>query len=120
MRYVGWGNGGVRRYDARLPQLSDIAFATDSGGAWSPAAGIALPITPVNVTDESGRAWLYFEAYGLSPKGEYGTEIRMEPRDGGEPFSHGHLFRRRSMPAAPQSIPCVHTPPRDPITNGKQ
>jgi hypothetical protein len=77
----------VRRYDARLPQLSDIAFAPDSGGTWTPAPDVALPITPVNITDASGRAWLYFEAYGLSARGEYVTEIRMEPRDGGEAFS---------------------------------
>ncbi|MFW6084554.1 MAG: hypothetical protein ACODAA_05015 [Gemmatimonadota bacterium] len=90
----------VRRYDARLPQLSDIAFAPDSGGAWSPAPGVALPVTPVNITDQSGRAWLYFEAYGLSPRGEYVTEIRMEPRDGGEAFS---LTYRGSAPAAPET-----------------
>lgn len=90
----------VRRYDARLPQLSDIAFAPDSGGAWSPAPGVALPVTPVNITDDSGRAWLYFEAYGLSPRGEYVTEIRMEPRDGGEAFT---LTYPGSPPASPEA-----------------
>lgn len=77
----------VRRYDARLPQLSDIAFAPDSGGTWSPTPGVALPVSPVNITDESGLAWIYFEAYGLSPQGEYVTEIQLQPRKGGEPFA---------------------------------
>lgn len=77
-----------------------FAFAPDSGGAWTPAAGIALPITPVNITDDSGRAWLYFEAYGLSPRSEYVTEIRMEPRDGGEPFS---LTYSGAAPASPEA-----------------
>jgi len=90
----------VRRYDARLPQLSDIAFAPDSGGTWSPTPGVALPATPVSITDDSGRAWLYFEAYGLSPRGEYVTEIRMEPRDEGEAFT---LTYPGSPPASPEA-----------------
>ncbi|MFW6084394.1 MAG: hypothetical protein ACODAA_04215, partial [Gemmatimonadota bacterium] len=77
----------VRRFDARLPQLSDIAFAPDSGGSWNPVPGVSLPLTPMSVTDDSGNAWLYVEAYGLSPRGEYTTEVRMEPRDEGEAFT---------------------------------
>ena len=77
----------VRRYDGRLPQLSDIAFAADSGGSWKPSPGVALPLTPVSMTDDSGRAWLYFEVYGLSPHGDYTTEVRMEPRGAGESFT---------------------------------
>lgn len=77
----------VRRYAAQLPELSDIAVAPDSGGAWSPTDGVRLPITPLHQTNASGNAWLYFEAYGLSPTGGYEVEVQLEPREDGEPFT---------------------------------
>lgn len=77
----------VRRYAAQLPALSDVAVAPDSGGSWSPAEGVRLPITPLHRTNASGNAWLYFEAYGLSPTGGYEVEVQLEPREDGEPFT---------------------------------
>ncbi|MFW6084560.1 MAG: hypothetical protein ACODAA_05045, partial [Gemmatimonadota bacterium] len=87
----------VRSYAADVPQLSDVAFAPDSGGAAVLGPDVALPITPVHRTDAAGRAWLYFEAYGLSPEGDYDLEIRMEPEEDGEPFT---LSYRGGAPAS--------------------
>lgn len=83
----GYGPLRVRRYDGRLPQLSDVAFAPDSGGSWSPAPGVALPVTPVHTMNAARHAWLYFEAYGLSTHGGYTTEVRLQPKDEGEAFA---------------------------------
>ena len=87
----------VRNFSGDVPQLSDVAFAADSGGATVLGPEVALPITPVHRTDSAGRAWLYFEAYGLSPEGEYELEIRMEPESDGEPFT---LSYRGAPPAS--------------------
>lgn len=77
----------VRRFGASLPQLSDVAFAPDSGGSWSPEPEVMLEVSPVHRTNRERRAWLYFEAYGLSPAGDYVTEVQMEPQAGGAPFT---------------------------------
>lgn len=87
----------VRNFAGNVVQLSDVAFAPDSGGAAILAPDVALPITPVHRTDPSGRAWLYFEAYGLSTDGDYQVEIRMVPEDDGDPFT---LSYRGGAPAS--------------------
>lgn len=86
----------VRTYAPSVPLLSDVAVAPDSGGAVEIAPGVALPISPVHETNASRRAWVYFEAYGLSAQGEYEVEVRLEPKDDGEPFT---LSYRGSPPA---------------------
>jgi len=77
----------VRSYAPGVPLLSDVAVAPDSGGATQLAPDVALPISPVHETDANRRAWVYFEAYGLSPRGDYEVEVRLEPKDDGEPFT---------------------------------
>jgi hypothetical protein len=77
----------VRSYAPSVPLLSDVAVAPDSGGAAEIAPGVALPISPVHETDANRRAWVYFEAYGLSPQGDYQVEVRLEPKGDGEPFT---------------------------------
>lgn len=88
----------VRSYSPSVPLLSDVAVAPDSGGAVEIAPGVALPISPVHETDANRKAWVYFEAYGLSPQGEYEVEVHLEPKDedDGEPFT---LSYRGSPPA---------------------
>lgn len=77
----------VRSYAPSVPLLSDVAIAPDSGGATQIAPGVALPISPVHETNANRQAWLYFEAYGLSTRGDYEVEVRVEPKDEGEPFT---------------------------------
>jgi hypothetical protein len=90
----------VRSYAPGVPLLSDVAVAPDSGGATQLAPDVALPISPVHETDASRRAWVYFEAYGLSPRSDYQVEVRLEPKDDGEPFT---LSYRGSPPATSQA-----------------
>lgn len=89
----------VHSYGANVPQLSDIAFAADSGGSWTLPGGTALPISPVHQTNREGRAWLYFEAYGLSQSGEYEVDVQLLPSEGGEAFA---LSFRGAPPEAGQ------------------
>ena len=81
----------VRRFAVAIPDLSDVAVASDSGGTWRPAgvggevAGIRP--TPAHLTGPDGVAFVYFETYGLEPGTRYTTTVRLEPVEGdGEPF----------------------------------
>ena len=81
----------VRELGGSLPVLSDVAVASDSGGSWSPLApagpDLGLVPSPAHLTGPESLAWIYFEAYNLTPGGRYETRIRFEP-DGndGEAF----------------------------------
>ncbi len=76
----------VRDLGGDLPILSDVAVAADSGGSWTPGGGVFLRPTPVHTTGADGVAHVYYEAYNLTPRGVYETRVRVEPKDGGEPF----------------------------------
>ena len=71
---------------ADIPLLSDVAVSSDSAGTWSPAPGVALSPSPAHSTGEDGIAFVYFEAYNLSPGGQYVTRVRLEPEAGGQDF----------------------------------
>lgn len=71
----------VRDLGGTLPQLSDIAVAADSGGAWEPRPGVRLRPSPSHRSGP-GRAWVYLEAYNLTPAGEFETVALVEPEDG--------------------------------------
>ena len=78
----------VRDLGGTLPQLSDIAVAPDSGGAWEPRPGVRLRPSPSHRSGP-GWAWIYLEAYNLTPGGGFEAAARMEPEDvsgGGAPF----------------------------------
>lgn len=81
----------VRDLSIALPILSDIVVAPDSGGSWSPlaprGADIGIVPSPGHRTGQEGAAFVYFEAYNLTPGGQYETRVRFVPSDGsGEAF----------------------------------
>ena len=80
------GDVVVRDLGSDLPVLSDVAVSADSEGAWSPAAGISLNPTPARVTGGDGVAFIYFEAYNLTPGGQYETRIVLQQEDGEQSF----------------------------------
>jgi hypothetical protein len=61
----------------KLPEVSDIAVASDSGGSWTRDGHTFLPVTPDHVASAEGLLHVYFEVYGLKPAAEYEVEIRM-------------------------------------------
>ena len=81
----------VRDLGGRLPVLSDVAVAADSSGSWAPLApsgpDLGLTPSPAHVTGPDGVAFVYFEAYNLTPGGRYLTRVTFEPEgQGGRPF----------------------------------
>lgn len=80
------GEVTVRDLGTDLPVLSDVAVSVDSAGAWSPAAGIQLNPSPVHATGDDGVAFIYYEAYNLTPGGQYETRVVLQPEGGGQPF----------------------------------
>jgi hypothetical protein len=76
----------VRDLGSDLPVLSDIAVSADSAGSWSPAAGVNLNPTPTRVTGEDGVAFIYYEAYNLTPGGQYETRVVLTPEGEGQSF----------------------------------
>ena len=87
-RRGGYASGEVEVRDlgADLPLLSDVAVSPDSLGAWSPAPGIRLNPTPAHTTGADGIAFIYYEAYNLTPGGRYETRVVLEPAGGGQAF----------------------------------
>ncbi len=69
--------GGIR--GRLLPAVSDIAFAPDSGGAWTRDGRVFLPVTAAHATGPDGTAHIYFEVYGIRPGSSYGVELRLVP-----------------------------------------
>ncbi|MEJ2482998.1 MAG: hypothetical protein P8049_07760, partial [Gemmatimonadota bacterium] len=74
----------VRDFGGALPLLSDIAVAPDSGGAWQPRSGLAIRPSPSHRSGPDGIAWIYLEAYNLTPGGQYGARVRLLDGSGGE------------------------------------
>ncbi len=75
----------VRDLGGNLPVTSDIAVAADSGGSWAPLSpvgpGIGLRPGPAHRTGIDGVAFVYFEAYNLTPGGRYETRVTFSPED---------------------------------------
>jgi hypothetical protein len=81
----------ARDLSLSLPVTSDVVVSPDSGGSWSTLApagpDIGLVPSPAHRTGADGAAFVYFEAYNLTPGGRYETRIRFEPDgDDGEAF----------------------------------
>ncbi|MCL7926241.1 MAG: hypothetical protein M8860_04790 [marine benthic group bacterium] len=68
----------VRDFGGALPLLSDIAVAPDSGGAWRPRPGLAMRPSPSHRTGADGVAWIYLEAYNMTPGGAYTARVRLQ------------------------------------------
>ena len=60
-----------------LPAVSDIAVASDSGGAWSRDGMTYLRIGPTHVVSNAGNVHIYFEVYGIQPGTDYDVEVRV-------------------------------------------
>jgi hypothetical protein len=67
----------VSARQARLPSVSDIAVAADSGGVWSRDGLTYLRIDPTHVVGVGGTAHIYFEVYGVAPGSAYEVEVRV-------------------------------------------
>lgn len=62
------------------PFVSSIAVAADSGGTWRPAADLELKLNAARIVQRGARPFVYFEAYGLTPGGDYRGEVRLVSR----------------------------------------
>lgn len=73
----------VRDLTGQLPVLSDVAVAADSSGSWSPLTPVGPDLGfvpgPAHITGADGVAFVYFEAYNLTPGGRYETRVTFEP-----------------------------------------
>lgn len=67
----------VRDFAGTLPLLSDVAISPDSGGAWQPRSGLHLRPSPGHHSGPDGLAWIYLEAYNLTPGGAYTAHVRL-------------------------------------------
>ena len=75
-----WTRGSVTALSqSNLPEISDLAVAADSGGAWTRDGVTFLAITPSHVTTPGGELHLYFEVYGMRDGTPYEVEIRAVP-----------------------------------------
>lgn len=73
----------VRDLGGTLPQLSDVAVAPDSGGTWEPRPGVRLRPSPAHRTGPGPAAWVYLEAYNLTPGGAFETLALVEAAEDG-------------------------------------
>jgi hypothetical protein len=67
----------VRDFGGTLPLLSDVAVAPDSGGAWQPRSGLSIRPSPSHRNGPDGVAWIYLEAYNLTPGGAFTARVRL-------------------------------------------
>jgi hypothetical protein len=90
VRDEAWdGDRGVNEASGRLvvpvpvltqPFVSSIAVAADSGGTWKPSPDLALKLNAAKIVYGDARPFVYFEAYGLTPGGDYRGEVRLVSR----------------------------------------
>lgn len=91
IRDAGWeGDRSVNEVTGSLrvpsrvtsqPFVSSIAVAADSGGTWAPAPDLELKLNAARIVHRGARPFVYFEAYGLTPGGDYRGEVRLVSRD---------------------------------------
>lgn len=90
IRDNGWeGDRAINEKSGRLvvpepvatqPFVSSVAIAADSGGTWRPAEDLELQLNAARMVHSDARPFVYFEAYGLTPGGEYRGEVRLVSR----------------------------------------
>jgi GWxTD domain-containing protein len=73
----------VRDFGGTIPLLSDVAVSPDSGGAWQPRPGLNLRPSPAHRSGPDGLAWIYLEAYNLTPGGAFTAHVRLDKDDAG-------------------------------------
>jgi len=64
-----------------LPEISDIAVAADSGGAFTRDGTTFLAVSPSHVTRPDGEVRVYFEVYGIPDGAPYTVELRVVPTE---------------------------------------
>ncbi len=67
----------VPQFDPSRPFISSVAVAADSGGSWTPAAGVELKLNAARMVQTDARPFVYFEVYGLTPGGTFRGDVRL-------------------------------------------
>lgn len=108
----------VRNFSGTLPLLSDVAVAPDSGGAWQPRPGLSIRPSPSHRSGPDGIAWIYLEAYNLTPGGAFVARVRLRGGEGAAP-AFEQEYSGTAVPGARIVTPIVlrldlvDTPPGD-------
>jgi len=66
------------------PTVSSIAVVADTAGSWQPAPGIRLKLNASRIVRKTRRAYLYYEAYGITAGGRYRADLRVVSPGGRE------------------------------------
>ena len=76
-----WTDGTVSAspFAPGLPDVSDLAIAADSGGAWTRDGEVFLAVEPAHVTSADGSIHVYFEVYGFRAGQAYDVDLRLVP-----------------------------------------
>ena len=74
----------VRDFGGTIPLLSDVAVSPDSGGAWQPRPGLNLRPSPAHRSGPDRLAWIYLEAYNLTPGGDFTAHVRLDRDNAGD------------------------------------
>ncbi len=85
-----------------LPEISDLAVASDSGGTWTRDGVTFLAVSPSHLTGPDGGLHLYFEVYGVPAGTPYEVELRAVPEQDGQQvwaMESGSLAYRASFEA---------------------
>jgi hypothetical protein len=67
----------VPQFDPSGPFISSVAVAADSGGSWSPGAGVELKLNAARMVQTDARPFVYFEVYGLTPGSTFRGDVRL-------------------------------------------
>jgi hypothetical protein len=78
-----WADGEVTATTVSqgLPDISDLAIAADSGGAWTRDGEVFLAVEPAHVVAPDGSLHVYFEVYGFRADQAYDVDLRLVPED---------------------------------------
>ncbi|MGI9038981.1 MAG: hypothetical protein ACR2GQ_08965 [Gemmatimonadota bacterium] len=95
------------------PFLSSIAIAADSAGSWTPDPSIDLQLNAARMVQTDARPYVYFEAYGLTPGGDYRGEVRLVSRWVSR--GQGESFEGSYQPFQLQYRGSVPTNPNEPV-----
>lgn len=108
----------VRDFAGTLPLLSDVAVAPDSGGAWQPRPGLSMRPSPSHRSGPDGIAWIYLEAYNLTPGGAFVARVRLRGDEEAAPafeqeYSGTAVSGARIVTPIVLRLDLVDTPPGD-------
>jgi hypothetical protein len=122
IRDNGWDERGINEKTGSIvvpnaveskPFLSSIAIAADSAGTWAPDPSIDLQLNAARMVQSDARPYVYFEAYGLTPGGDYRGEVRLVSRWVSR--GQGEKFEGSYQPFQLQYRGSVPTNPSEPV-----